>query len=70
MSAAYRVVARSLADGSTRVIASGKSERAAKAIVMMAVMRRGVREECFYSEPETPGAIGAQSNPEPSDDRS
>ncbi len=52
MSAAYRVVARSLADGSTRVIASGKSERAAKAIVMMAVMRRGVREECFYSEPE------------------
>ncbi len=48
----YRVIARSLADGSTRVIASGKTEADAEAIVMMAVGRRGVDEECFYAEPE------------------
>jgi hypothetical protein len=47
----YRVIARSLTDGSTREIATGKSEKDADAIVMMAVMRRGVQDECFYSEP-------------------
>ncbi len=56
----YRVVARSLTDGSTRVVAEGKTERDAEAIVTMAVMRRGVDEECFYSEPDPPGTNGSK----------
>ena len=48
----YRVVAVNIKTGARRVIESGKTERNAEAIVMMAVMRRGVEEEYFDTEPE------------------
>lgn len=49
MTKLYDVVAVSIATSKVRLIASGKGERAADAIVSMAAMRRGVSEE-FYTE--------------------
>jgi hypothetical protein len=45
----FNVVARSLDDGSERLIAEGLTKRNADAIVLMAVMRRGCDEECFLT---------------------
>jgi len=53
--ARFNVVARRLDNGKTRLIAENQTERNADAIVAMAVMRRGVGDECFYTEPVTGG---------------
>lgn len=47
----FNVYAVSLKDYSRRLIAENKTGRNADAIVEMAVMRRGVEEEIFVSEP-------------------
>jgi len=47
----FNVYAVSLKDYSRRLIAENKTERNAEAIVQMAVMRRGVEEEIFVTEP-------------------
>lgn len=47
----FDVVAQNIKTGEQRFIARGKSEENADAIVMMAVMRRGVDEEFFAAIP-------------------
>jgi hypothetical protein len=46
--ALFDVIATNLRTGKRRILAARRSERNADAVVMMAVMRRGVDEE-FYS---------------------
>lgn len=53
MNELFNVYAVSLRDHSRRLIAENKTERNADAIVTMAVMRRGVEEEIFVTEPVT-----------------
>jgi hypothetical protein len=48
---AFDVIAVSISSGKVRMIATGKSERNADAIVSMACMRRGVAEEFFTEAP-------------------
>ena len=52
----WRVVATNIQTGEQRVISGCHSEDEAKAIVRMTVMRRGVNEEFFKAEPDTPPA--------------
>lgn len=47
----FNVIAISIKGGGRRIIAELKTEDNAKAIVKMAVMRRGVEEEFFTIEP-------------------
>lgn len=47
----YDVVAINIATGKVRLLAENKSEANAEAIVKMAVMRRGVDEECYAEVP-------------------
>lgn len=47
----FNVYAVSLKDGSRRLMAENKTERNAEAIVTMAVIRRGVEDEIFVTEP-------------------
>jgi hypothetical protein len=47
----FNVVAVNIKTGARRIIAERKTERNAEAIVDMAVMRRGVDEEFFTTEP-------------------
>lgn len=47
----FDVVAVNLKTGAERHIDTGKTERNAEAIVLMAVMRRGVEEEFFKTVP-------------------
>ena len=49
----YDVIATNIKTGKHRVIASGKSEMNAEAIVNIAVMRQGVDEEFFSARPQT-----------------
>lgn len=51
MSALFNVYAVRLDDYSRRLIAEGKSEANADAIVQMCVMRRGCDEEIFIAKP-------------------
>jgi hypothetical protein len=55
----FNVVAKRLDNYTTRFIAENKSEREAEAIVRIAVARRGVDEECFYTEPVAKATGGA-----------
>jgi len=52
MTQKYRVIAQNIKTGERRLLAEGKTERTAEAIIRIAVMRRGVEEEFFYEEPE------------------
>ena len=54
MSELSDVVAVNIATGAHRLIAEGKTERNADAIVSMAVMRRGVDDEFFKVVPHAP----------------
>lgn len=47
----FDVIAVNIETGAERLIAEGKSERTAEAIVNLAVMRRGVEEEFFDTRP-------------------
>ena len=49
----FDVIAVEIATGKKRIIAENKTEEDAEAIVMMAVMRRGVEEEFFKAVPIT-----------------
>jgi len=48
----FNVVAVNIKTGKERILAEGKTERNAEAIVAMAVMRRGVDEEFYKSIPQ------------------
>ncbi len=46
----FNVYAQNIRTGERRLLAEGKTERNAEAIVDMAVIRRGVEEEFFFAE--------------------
>jgi len=48
----FKVLAVNIKTGEERVLAEGKTEANAEAIVSMAVMRRGVEEEFYKAVPE------------------
>ena len=52
----YRVIEKDMSGKPIRVIAKGKTEANAEAIVVMAVIRRGVDESFFAIEEEAPDA--------------
>jgi len=52
----FDVIAINHETGERRVIATGKTERNAEAIVDMAAVRNGVETEYFTTEPHTPAA--------------
>ena len=48
----FNVVAVNIKTGEERILAEGKTERNAEAIVSMAVMRHGVDEEFYKTVPQ------------------
>lgn len=56
----FDVLAVNINTGLVRIIAHGKNEKNAEAIVAMAVMRRGVEEEFFTEVPSGSHSNGMQ----------